>query len=307
MNIKDLRAQLDKKEISRQYLLVGNEPLLITEAVDMIKSALGVNESFDCEVLVITELAPEDLVARLHTLPFASSRRLIVIKGLEEVGWGELMNFARLVSNSPDSSCLVMTYKLDKEIGSKKMNEVQQKVFSLFPSARHILLLPDKNSVHELLTQMKFSIPRHLIQYLESEFGGDLLGLKNELLKIKNYLSETKEAPGRLSEDFVKGVSGYNKYALARAFLDGKPEVLRRFEEMKPYLQSMAEVVDALVRVANSSVQKNEIRKFKLEILDELSRIDHRIKAGSIFADLVLEIFLIKNKAYFKKEVRYGR
>ncbi|MEO0227030.1 MAG: DNA polymerase III subunit delta [candidate division WOR-3 bacterium] len=310
MNIKELKAQLDAKKIAKQYLLVGNEPSMITDAIGMIKSAISVNESFDYEVLTLTESTPEEIVSRLYTIPFASSRRMVVVKQLEEMEKGELINFAQLVRNLPDSCCLVMTYQLDKEMGFKKINEVQQKIFSAFPNAQHIFLMPDKKYIHDLLTtklnQMKFNIPSDLIQYLEAEFSKDLLGLENELLKIKNYLCEAKKIPHGFSGDFIKGVSDYNKYAVARAFLDGKPEVLRRFEEIKPYLQSPAEVIDALVRVTNSSVQKKEIRNFRAEILDELSRIDHRIKIGSIFADILLEIFLIRNRVNFRKEVKYG-
>uniref|UniRef100_A0A7C4X939 DNA polymerase III delta N-terminal domain-containing protein n=1 Tax=candidate division WOR-3 bacterium TaxID=2052148 RepID=A0A7C4X939_UNCW3 len=305
MDLRGLKNQIKNGEIFRHYLLVSNEPLLFAEAINSIKSAVGVNESFDYEVCSITELSAAEITNRLYTLPFVSSKRIVVIKNLEEKEKGELKDLARMVRDIPQTACLIMTYRMEKELGFKKMNEEYEKIRATFSFAHSFLLLIDRehlqNLVLQALGQKNSNIARGLLNYLVNEFGADLTGLKNELVKLSNYLYEAKSISYEFAGEFIRGLSGYNKYELAQRFIEGRRETLWQFEKMRPYFQSLAEVVDALVRVINNYLQKGGVKTIKIGLLDELSSIDHSIKVGSNFADVLMEIFFTKHSGILKK------
>lgn len=304
MNYQEFTKQLKEKKLVRHYILLSNDILLIKNALDLIKSTINVNESFDYEVYSITDVTYEEVVGKLYVLPFVSSKRMLVIKNLETLDNNKMQKFAEKLSNPPSSCCLVMTFQLNKGLSRKKMDDTYQKIQQSFPSAQCIPIYSDREFTHKtvisLLRKMNINFSPEFIQYFTEAFTDDLVGLENELSKIRNYLSEVGQLPVELKNDFLRSLGGFTKYTLANAFIEGKKDILVRFEQLKPYLQSPAEVVDALIRVINSYFQKKNIGLLRAGILDELARIDLRIKSGSNFGDVFLEIFFSKNRGLIK-------
>ena len=305
------RELLKDGKVYDQYVLIGDEPLLIDNAIKTIKDALDVNESFDTDVFSISETPIEDIMSKFYLTPFASAQRLIVVKNLEELDSRALANFTKSMNSTSSHNCVVMTFIVKKD--RKKYNTVYRKVADLFKNAKCVDFHPDKTLIHKwIVSKIKrdnLNLSPSMIHYLEDEFNNDITGLKNEFEKIENYLNEAKTLNTDSIKDLAKGLCDFNKYQIVDAFLRGEKESIKFFEELRPYLRSYAEIVDALTRGLSYYTQRKKdavINRSITNILDEIIKIDRRIKKSSYFASLMLELFFLKNTDLFRKGAIYA-
>jgi len=314
MNDNEVRKLLKKGEIFNQYLLIGDEPLLIDNIIDTIKNALQVNESFDLDTFSISESQIEDIMPKLYLTPFASAKRLLILKNLEELNAKTLANLAKTINHTSSQNCLVMTYRIKKE--EKTYGSLSNRITRLFKNATCVTFQQNKTLVRKWIMSKiqrdKLSLSPSMIHYLEEEFANDITGLKNEFEKIENYLCESKTLNMEGMKDLAKGLCDFSKYQIVDTFLKGGKETVELFEELRPYLRSYAEIVDALTRGLVYHVQKNSDRYKSndtsiIDLLDKISQIDQRVKRSSYFAHLMLEIFFLKNTNLSRKGAVYGR
>jgi DNA polymerase III delta subunit len=312
MTDQTLRNTLKRGEISNQYLFIGSEFLLIDNAINAIKKTIGVNEAFDLETFSLSEMPFEDIVPRFYITPFGSPRRLIIVRHLEEVGDRDLAAFAEAISKINVTNCVIMTYAIPKD--KKKYSYKPKKLSDLFTRATHVTFVPDRQSIHKWIAKKNkrdgLNLSTSIVHYLEEEFRNDITGLKNEFEKIDNYLYEAKTLSSEEIRDLAPGLCDFNKYSLVETFLEAKAETLERFEELKPYLYSYAEIVDVLTRgLVQYSKTKQNVRtgSYMKDILDDLTVVDKKIKRSSYFADLMVELFLLTKTNLFSKGVLYGR
>jgi DNA polymerase III delta subunit len=312
MTDQTLRTTLKKGEISNQYFFIGDEFLLIDNAINAVKKTINVNESFDLETFSLSETPFEDIIPRFYITPFGSPRRLIIIRHLEEVSDRDLATFAEAMSKIDVTNCVIMTYTIPK--GKKKYSYKSKKLSGLFAKATHVTFVPDRQSIHKWIARKNkrdgLNLSASTVHYLEEEFRNDITGLKNEFEKIDNYLYEEKTLSSEGIKDLAQGLCDFNKYSLVDTFLAAKAEVLERFEELRPYLYSYAEIVDVLTRglVQYSKTRQNvPTGSCMKDILEDLVTIDRKIKRSSYFADLMVELFLLTKITLFNKGVLYGR
>ena len=112
---KELKEQIKKKIIHNHYFLISDEPLLVNNTINEIKQALKIDESFDFENCSIQEYEYSDIINKILTAPFVSSKRMLVLKNIEKESINNLKEFARMLYHVPSSSCLVMVYQMDKK------------------------------------------------------------------------------------------------------------------------------------------------------------------------------------------------
>ncbi len=312
MDDRELRKLLKKGKIYNQYLLIGDEPLLIENTIKSIKNALNINESFDLDTFSIPETPIEDIMSKFYLSPFASTRRLIVVKNLEELDNRTLSSFAETINSTTSQNCLVLTYRLKKD--DRKRDGIYKKFSGLFQNATCITFQANKERIRKWITSKirrdNLHLSPSMIQYLEDEFNNDITGLKNEFAKIENYLKEAKTLSADSIKDLAKGLCDFNKYKIIDTFLVGRKDTIRLFEELRPYLRSNAEIVDALTRglIFYSQRNKNVSKRNDLaitNILDEIIEIDRKVKKSSHFANLMLELFFLKNVHLFRKGAIY--
>lgn len=314
MNEREVRELLKKGEVYNQYILIGDEQLLIDNTVRTIKDASKVNESFDLDTFFISETPIEDIMSKFYLTPFASTQRFIIVKNLEELDYRALTNFAKFMNSTSSKNCLVMTYRVKKS--EKKFDKVYKKIAGLFKNAKGVASCPNKALIHKwIISKVKrdnLNLSPSTIRYLEDEFSNDITGLKNEFEKIENYLYEAKTLDTDGIKDLAKGLCDFNKYQIVDAFLKGEGDSIKLLEELRPYLRSYAEIVDALTRGLVFYTQRNRdafrfSKKSITSILDEIIKIDRRVKKSSYFANLMLELFFLKNANLFKKGAMYAR
>jgi|GEM_PF-715329 len=314
MNDKELRNLLKKGKISQQYLLIGDEPLLIENAVRDIRMTLKVDEAFDLDTFIISETSIEDIMSKLYLTPFGSTQRIIVVKNLEELDSRMLANFAATINSTKSRNCLIMTYVMKKD--ERKPENLNKKLSELFKNAQCVVFQHDKVRIRQWIMNKirreKLNLSPSMIEYLEDEFAHDVTGLKNEFEKIENYVNEAKTLSTESIKDLAKGLCDFDKYRIVDTFLEGGKNTIELFEELTPYIRSYAEIVDALTRglIYYSQRKRNVFAHNNIairQILDEIIMIDQKVKRSSHFANLMLELFFLRNAHLFRKGAIYGR
>lgn len=310
----ELRNLLKQDKIENQYLLIGNEPLLIENALRDIKDVLKVDESFDLDTFIVSEAQIEDIMSRLYLTPFGSRQRLVIVKNLEELDHRTLTNFAKTINSTASQNCLVMTYVVKKD--ERKPENLHKKLAELFKNIQCVVFQYDEKTIHKWIMnkirKRNLNLSSSMIQYLEDEFAHDITGLKNEFEKIENYLDEAKTLTTESMEDLAKGLCEFDNYRVVDTFLKGGEDTITLFEELIPYMRSHAKMVDALTRrlVYYSQRKRNVFAHYDVAIkpiLDEISTIDRKVKRSSHFVNVMLELLFLKNANLFRKGAIYGR
>lgn len=115
----DLLAQLDRAELAPVYLLVSAEPLLLERAVAAIRDR-AVPESargFNHDVVDGKGLAGDRLLGLARTLPMMAERRMVLVRGIDQVAAAELAELIPYLSDPNPSTVLVgVAAKVDKRI-----------------------------------------------------------------------------------------------------------------------------------------------------------------------------------------------
>ncbi|MGB9721692.1 MAG: DNA polymerase III subunit delta [bacterium] len=307
---KEFREQINKNLLYNHYFLLSEEPLLINNTINDLKRALNIDESFDFESCSIQEHEYPDIINKIITAPFASSKRMVVLKNIEKENYSNLKEFATMLGRVPPSTCLVMVYQIDRKGRQNRGGEDYKKILELFPDARFVTLAPDETTIYKWIAKKMESLGlkgcSEIINYLKEEFSDDITGMKNEIQKIENYLCQAKQLGLGEVKEISRGLTDYDAYRMANDFFQHRSETVEEFIELKPYIRSPAIVIDALGRVLRNHAVKSDDRSFRY-LAAELLRIDGRLKSGSDFTDTMLEIFLVKNLGVLGKGVIYGK
>ncbi|MDH4210014.1 MAG: hypothetical protein OEV79_00990 [candidate division WOR-3 bacterium] len=314
MTERQLNESLASGEIHNQYLLIGDEPILLERALTSIKEKIKVEEPFDLDSFSLPDAGLDDIMAKLFLMPFGSDRRLVVVKGLDDLPDGEQEDFDRAVSSSKSSNCLVLIYRLDKDATAKK--RALTKLERRFMHAEHVVLGTEQGKVRKwiqsAINRDNLKLGGVMVTYLENEFGNDVTGLKHELDKIKNYLHEAGSIDSNGMKDLAKGLCDLTKYEMVNSFMNGSSDALQVFEELQTTSPKSAMLVDALARgIVNRARRKDGVthtnRTALVDVVAQLAMIDRKVKTSSIFERLSMELFILQNAGAFKNGVRYGR
>jgi DNA polymerase III delta subunit len=314
MTERQLNESLSGGQIRDQYLLVGDEPLLIDRALKTIRDAIRVDESFDVDVFSLPDVSLEDIVAKLFLMPFHSARRLLIVRNLEDASARDLNDFAQTISTNNSGNCAVLIYRLDKDARSQR--DTLKKLPVMFPRAECVVIMPEPGSVRKWIRAKirrdNLTLDDSMVDYLEEEFSDDITGLKNEFEKIDNYLHEAGAIDKEGIRNLARGLCNCDKYQMVHSFLNGGCDVLRLFEELQPYLPTNAILVDTLTRgILNRARRKDGViqsnRKALVDVVAQLILVDRKIKRGSFFGRHAMELFILQNAGTLNNGVSYGR
>lgn len=106
-----LRGEIAKGEIAPVYFLHGPEDLERDELVsDLIDAILDpASRAFNLDVLVGSELDVSDAINRASAFPMMGSRRVVVIKRIEDVQEASARAFLPLIESPSDGTVLIFT------------------------------------------------------------------------------------------------------------------------------------------------------------------------------------------------------
>ncbi len=300
----------EELNIHNHYILASEEPCLIERAINDIKKLIGVDESFDADSFSIQDYEYPEIINRIYSPPFVSSRRLIILKDIQDESIARLKEFARMLGNVPSTVCLIMVYEIDKRKIQSRVKENYEKLIELFPRAHARLLVSDpvltQREIVERLKRLGLGEQPDIVEYLREEFKNDITGMENEFQKIENYVFQAKQLGIADVKDISRGLTDYDAYTVARSFMQRRVDTIELFVALKPYIKTPLVVIDAIARMLRNSAMKFFDRSFS-RLASELLQIDSKLKSGSDFADILVEIFFVKNLSVTGKGVAYGK
>ena len=312
MDEKDVRINVKNGKIHSLYILINSEPLIMEKTIEMIEKHLNIERSFDYDTFSLPETPLDDILSKLYSTAFTSSRRFIIARNLEELDQNSLTEFAHAISRARFPNCLVITYRYAKN--ERKIKTIEKKLQDIFATAHCVTYRSEKNQVRNWIAAKvrkdKLPLSTEMMRYLEDEFSNDITGLKNEFDKIENYLAEKSTISSEHMQDLAKGLCDFNAYQMIDGFLKGHTQALTLFEELQPYLRRYTEIVGALTwgimnhaQHAYSFLRNGTMLR---RILDEITDIDISFKSGSQFSPIKLELFFLRNSRVFRKGAAYG-
>ncbi len=273
------------------YIFYGQDDFSIHQALGQIKAELGDGEmlavstvSLDGERLTLNELKNN-----CNTVPFLSSHRLVIVKGLlgrfepkqrksrsvksitkSENKLGEWQDMASDIKQMPETTVLTL---VDGKIGG--YNPLLKKISPLakiqpFPLLRGGNL---RDWIQRRVTEEGGSITLEAVNLLAELVGGNLWTMNNEISKLLSYVQ------GRtIDEDDIQRLISYaqeaNIFALADAIVEGQTKLAQ--ERLHQFYLEGAAPIYILVMIT---------RQFRLiaqarELSAELSRQQIQNKLG---------------------------
>lgn len=99
------------------YLLYGDDPLALREAVDSLRARLGASAELNLQRFQAAGLDLSQLQQACQALPFLGDRRLVIVEGAEQLPTGaEFVEALQAQLQSlPDSTALVFVAALDRQ------------------------------------------------------------------------------------------------------------------------------------------------------------------------------------------------
>ncbi len=192
------------------FLLVSSEKYLKEKAINDLRSSLldGSSGELDYKVLYGTDTSAEEILSSASTIPFFSSKRLIVIKEFEKLSKEDVSRIVSYIKNPNQYTCLV----IDTKDGNILKDD---------PSlARHVKILkfsdPTDTELSSWIARYASSkgktIDEDAIEIIKELQGSDLLSLSQELEKIITFTGDRKKIVRNDIEELV------GKSVMASAF-----------------------------------------------------------------------------------------
>ena len=310
-----------KKLPSGQYLLISDEPSLIERSLDDIKKGIVVDTSFDLDDFSMHEFpdidaALGDIIPRLYMTPLNSTSdgRLVIVRHLEHLNKDELKKLAAAVAGMNSGNYLVLTYWFDKLKGGRSRTMRGLKPLFKQAECRDISAGPEdmRKWLGNASRRASLNFDDATIHYLKEAFRDDVTGVGPELRKIQNYIEEAGPIDAGSIKKLAKTLLYYDKYVWSDALLDGDPDALLEFEEMQRYIGSNARLVDSITRKIIDRASKGgwtaqNDRKRLVNKIAQLIAVDKKIKTGSVFMRLMMELFILQYAGTRKNGVSHGR
>lgn len=242
-----LKAQQLQQHLNNQpqsiYLVYGDEPLLIQEACDTIRSYCNNNGFTDREVFYAESgFDWQELLAANQAMSLFSERKLIELRLANgkpgDAGSKALVEYA--ANASPDNILLVICNKLESATYRSKWFkalEVKGAAIQVWPiDAKHL-----PGWLNQRLQAANLKTNKEALQLLTERVEGNLLAAAQEVEKLKLYAKD-----GFVDEQTVESAvlenARYNMFNLVDNAIAGKaPAVIKMLRGLK------AEGIDAVV------------------------------------------------------------
>ena len=238
----------ESNEFPRVILLFGEEEFLVDEAYSKLIGILCPDENsrFELEILDFDDIKPsaaiENLIKSCNTIPFISSRRVVVAKRFEKAVTGrmsvkseEYMRLQKFFTSAPESTCLIIisgdeTLKgFNAAKGGKGKNQLDKLIkdakfpYNIILEKHQWFEFPKvyeselSSWVSRRLKEYGKKIESSAAEFLVAQSNPNLRDINNEIEKLLLYLDERNEI--NLDDvTFIVGSSRvYNIFELQKA------------------------------------------------------------------------------------------
>lgn len=195
---------------SAVYLLVGAEKYLKEKAINDLRSSLLDSSSgeLDYKVLHGSDTSAEEIFASVSTIPFFSSKRLVVVKDFEKLPKHDTDRLINYIKNPNQYTCLVID-TLDGSIlkDSPSLSRYAKVLRFSEPTETEV-----SSWISKFVSSNGKTIEEEAVEILKELQGHDLLNLSQELEKLITYAGARK----KITVSDVEGLVG--KSVISSAF-----------------------------------------------------------------------------------------
>ncbi len=200
-----------KAGIRPVYLVHGDEPFLIEDALDKIISAAqtGSLAEFNGDVFRARESTVNDVLTSCQTLPMMADRRVVVVKELN--GWkaSEQEALVPYLENPSPSTCLILISLLRLDARNKLC--VAARKHGAVIEARHLYGRELMAQVHKLAKNRGKRLDSDAASLLLELAGSDLQSLKMQIEKLSLYTGDKK---GITRDDVAEAVADIKLFTI---------------------------------------------------------------------------------------------
>lgn len=293
MSYRDFLSEIKKGLLSPFYLLISSDPFLHTEAVSRIKELIPAEErdfNFHTYDLLSAEdrnVAFEEILDVLNTVPFFSARKFVVIENFQKLQKKDLEKLAFYLADPTDNSVLVLLHAgTVKKSMKEKLKAVKQIMLDIRESELPYWLKTKANA-------KGFQLTSTAMEYLLGTIGPDLGMLSSELDKCLLTGKETVEKKDIV--EITEGKRTYNAFALVDAIKSKDTEraftiyrILRETDEPYSLLGALNWQYGQVMSKTTSSKEK----AYYADVFHALHKADLHIKSSGSFYPL--ELLLVK-------------
>lgn len=306
------------------YLIESQDSLsLIKERKNLIKK----NSFQDAPISIydVEETPLENALEDLDTYSFLSDKKVIIIKGLENLKYDDwkkdIDHLFKYIDNPNEDNLLI--------IEATKLNNTTKIAKELKKKCEYISV--ELNTKSFIKNEFKgYTIDQASINLLDEYCLGDITKINNECHKLKNYKISDKKITKEDIEDLVVKKLGDSKeltFAFSRSLaLKDKKEALKKYKELLSYDIEPLSIIGLLAsqiriiyqvkllerrnlrdkEIANFLGEKSDYRITKtreltryyseeelLNLMQKLSEIDIKIKTNDIDGNSLIELFIL--------------
>ncbi len=117
--MKQLKRDISKGKLEQVYLFIGSETFLMKEIIDLMRASLDDPSSINYANFKGEEIwdlrQADDFISLCMTLPFISSRRLVVLHNMHKIPISIMDKVLELLRKLPESTTLVLTIEEPKQ------------------------------------------------------------------------------------------------------------------------------------------------------------------------------------------------
>ena len=204
------------------YLLYGDEGYLIERAREEIVAALLPSQcrelnfnSYDAE-----QAPPSEVINACNTLPCMAQRRIVLVKGLHRYSQGDLKSLVPYLHSPASTTTLIF---IAEAMPKDFVKEAKDGAFHLKRPSQG----ETPHWIHSIAQELGKEISPDATGYLKEAIGGDLQGLRNELMKVSLYIGDRKRIEVQDVERVVSEVRVNSIFELTRAL--GERDLKRAF------------------------------------------------------------------------------
>ncbi|MCX8030539.1 MAG: hypothetical protein N3A59_03025 [Thermodesulfovibrionales bacterium] len=294
MSFKNLQIEISKGMPELLYLITSKNDYLLQESYLLLKESLNCSNSINFVLYDLDsdniQTSIREIIATLNTPPFFDTRRIVMIKNLQQLNKKDTKELTNYIAFPADYTLLIMFFQGDysKLLPIEHLKKI--KIFTLQITAKDLPLWIDEKAKKAGLL-----LPKEVIDYIMMIVGDDLEMINSEIQKIS--LLGVKKVSLDDIKDLLFETIEYNAFQLIKAIENNDKEKIFKFLNNLDKNTDLPKLLGALNWYYRTNYEKaKSINKEKyMKIFELLYETDLAIKSSQSGA---LESFLFKMLQY---------
>tara|TARA_B100000749_G_scaffold280896_1_gene280697 strand:- start:69424 stop:70434 length:1011 start_codon:yes stop_codon:yes gene_type:complete len=189
-DLRQLQIYISKNRPKGVFFVVGEETYLVDESLRVLKEKFIEHVptiDFNFDQVYAHDVKGESVADLVDTLPMMADQRMVLVRGAQswkESDWSKLAS----VLETPQESCLFV-------IEMEKIDRRKKWVKNLGKSIQWVELKPPYDNqipqwIQYISSELDLKLSHGQVQWVQQCVGQRLVDIKNELLKLKQFIGE---------------------------------------------------------------------------------------------------------------------